>query len=162
MSEWKQGKVRVTPDMGYNGKNKTIRFMSSWELNAFKKCIRLFKAGRLSGWNSEETQFEYLYAVDQKTHRYYMDLTLVDTNGKVIFVEIKPYSEHACAPRLPKGGRMTESYQRSVLTWTKNQCKWQAVKEWVENENAKLPEPKYKFVIWDEYTLGIKKRPNMA
>ena len=155
MSSWKQGKVTISPDMGYNGKNKLIRYMSSWELKAFQWCVRLYKAERIKGWQSEETQFEYLYNIDNKTHRYYMDLT-IETQDKIIFVEIKPHTEHSAPPRPPKNGRITESYQRQVQTWMKYQCKWQAVREWVENENSKLGVEKYKFDIWDEYTLDIK------
>lgn len=152
--KWKQGLLNITADMGYNGQKNQIRYMSSWELKAFQICIKLFKAGRIKGWQSEETQFQYIYSIDQKEHKYYMDLTLT-TADKTIFVEIKPHSEHAQPPRPPKG-KITESYQKQALTWIKNQCKWDTVRNWVDTENDVSGIDKYKFVIWDEYTLGIK------
>jgi hypothetical protein len=155
MGNWKQGLVNVTPDMGYIGKKSQIRYMSTWELKAFQNCIRLYKAKRIKGWQSEETQFEYYHNIDNKTHRYFMDLT-IQTEDKTFFVEIKPYGEHSAPPKMPKGNRITESYQRAVATWFKNQDKWDAVKKWVEEENTKAGREAYKFVIWDEYTLNIK------
>lgn len=155
MGRWKQGLLTVTKDTGYMGQKSVIRYMSTWELNAFQKCVRLYKAGRIKGWQSEETQFEYIYSIDNKSHRYFMDLTIA-IDDKIFFVEIKPSSEHAAPPRPPKG-KLTESYQRAVYTWIKNQDKWNAVKDWCESENAKAGFEKYKFLIWDEKTLKIKK-----
>jgi hypothetical protein len=153
-STFKQGVVETSKEDGYVGENNVIRYMSSWELKAFQICKRLFKAGKIKGWQSEETKFQYFFELDGKYHTYFMDLTIF-MEGKTIFVEIKPSGEWKAPPKKTKTMKI-ESYNHQAFKWVKNQNKWDAVKEWCKAENEKQSHTKYDFVIWDEFTLGIK------
>lgn len=154
-SRFKQFLFNVDASMGYYGAKSTIRIMSSYEWRAIQFIIQLYKAGRIKKWASEESIFEYSTPLDppDKTHRYFMDFTIEMANGDMIFIEVKPYSQHAIPPKM-KGRKKDSTYQEEVRSWIVNQSKWSAVKDFCLRESTERK--KYKFVIWDEYTLKLK------
>lgn len=157
-NNFKQSKVLTESFDGYKGKKKVIELLSSWEFKAVKYLEQLFKLKRIDGWSSEENVFEYLYSLDNKMHKYYMDFGIIK-GDRVIFVEVKPRAE-TIAPKKPKdfkNDKQQRNYQGRVQTFIKNQDKWNAVTNWCKEQNEILGYNKYKFVIWDEYTLSIKK-----
>ena len=81
------GRYRVKNPKKYKGDPNMVIYRSLWEKHAFKWCDDNPKVKR---WSSEETVIPYLYEVDKRYHRYYMDLTLEMTDGKIILVEINP------------------------------------------------------------------------
>ena len=97
------GRYRVKNPKKYKGDSNMVIYRSLWEKHAFKWCDDNPKVKR---WSSEETVIPYLYEVDKRYHRYYMDLTLEMTDGKTILVEIKPASQ----TEPPKGSRRTKKF----------------------------------------------------
>jgi hypothetical protein len=93
-------------------------------------------------WSSEETVIPYLYEVDKKFHRYFMDLRIVYKSGKTVLVEIKP--ENQLSP--PSGNRRTKRYITEGYTYIKNMNKWEAANEYAKNRG-------WEFQIWTENTL---------
>ena len=157
-NKFKQSKVLTEKYVGYKGKKKIIELLSSWEFKAVNYLEQLYKLKRIDGWSSEESVFEYLHSLDNKMHKYYMDFTLLK-GDKVVFVEVKPFKE-TIVPKKPKEfktDKQQRSYQKQVQTYIKNQDKWVAVKEWCKIQNELLGVNKYKFVIWTENELSIKK-----
>lgn len=151
---WKQGRVRVTKkDNGYYKDEGVIPYRSSYELKAIKYVTMLYKAGRIKEWQYEESIFEYYFPLDNKNHRYFMDFTVTLIDGTVVFIEVKPFSE-VIPPKKPRSGKETNSYQQSVVTWVKNQSKWQAVEKWCKENSSE--QRRYKFTKWTEKELNIR------
>jgi hypothetical protein len=105
-------------------------------------------------WASESVIIPYLYQIDNKMHRYYIDVnfTINDKNGdqKRYIIEIKPY-EQTLPPKQPKNknSKALMRYNTAMLTYQKNQDKWTAARAWAKKKG-------YIFDIWTEHTLGLK------
>ena len=81
-------------------------------------------------------------------HRYFVDLKITTKDDRTWLIEIKPEKE----TKEPKVRKKTKRYIKEVMTYIKNQSKWEAAKEYAENRG-------WKFDIWTEKTikgLGIK------
>jgi hypothetical protein len=91
---------------------------------------------------------QYRCKTYNKIHRYFVDLKITTKDGKTWLIEIKPEKE----TKEPKPRKKTKRYIKEVMTYIKNQSKWEAAKEYAENRG-------WKFDIWTEKTikgLGIK------
>jgi len=121
------------------GNHKNVVYRSLWERHCFKWCD---ESSQIVGWGSEEVVIPYLYEVDRKYHRYYMDLKIVYATGKTVLVEIKPQKE--TVP--PVGQRRTKKYITEGLTYVKNMNKWKAAQEYAADRG-------WHFEIWTEKTL---------
>jgi len=130
----------------YSGDVNKIIYRSSWERMVLKWCdlnpdVVLY--------HSEETVVPYICKTDGKKHQYFVDLTIKFKSGKVVIVEIKPKAQ-TIPPKTPK--RKTKSYVESVLTYAKNQSKWEAASSYAKSNG-------WLFEVWTEDTLksmGIK------
>jgi len=148
-SKYKQGIfISQNPDK-YVGDATNIIYRSSWELRAFKW---LDEHPDVLFWNSESLMIPYFYEVDQKMHRYYVDLVAqmkTKTGIKVFAIEIKPAAE-----TLPPNAKTKNKARLLVQTQTylKNQAKWKAATAFCASKGIQ-------FIVIDEYDLSIKKRP---
>ena len=140
------GKYKVKNAKKYAGDCTKVIYRSLWEKYCFKWCD---EETTVKSWSSEEVVIPYLYEVDRKYHRYFMDLKITFTSGQTILVEIKPDKE----TRPPTvSGRKTKRYITEGLTYVKNMNKWKTAKEYADNRG-------WGFEIWTEDTLhkmGIK------
>ena len=134
-----KGKYRVKNPTKYHGDHTNVVYRSLWERHAFKWCD---DNSEIQKWSSEETVIPYLYEVDKKIHRYFVDLKIVYKSGKTIIVEIKPEKE--TAP--PVGNRRTKRYITEGYTYIKNMNKWEAANEYAKDRGWELQ-------IWTEKTL---------
>ena len=91
---------------------------------------------------SEEIVVPYLYEVDKKFHRYFVDLKIKFNTGETILVEIKPAKE----TELPKRPDKSKRYINEALTYVKNMNKWEAANDYAKDRG-------WKFQIWTEDTL---------
>ncbi len=98
-----KGKYRVKNPTKYYGDHTNVVYRSLWEKHAFKWCD---DNSEIVKWSSEETVIPYLYEVDKKIHRYFVDLKIVYKSGRTIIVEIKPEKE----TNPPFGNRRTKRY----------------------------------------------------
>lgn len=141
-----KGKYRVKNPKKYKGDPTKVIFRSLWERNTFRW---LDDNPDIVEWNSEEVVVPYRCKTDNRIHRYYIDLYFKAANGKKYLIEIKPKKE-TVPPKEPK--RKTKRYISEVMTYVKNQSKWEAA-------NAFALDRGYTFQIWHEDTLrglGIK------
>lgn len=140
-----RGKYKLKKPEKYAGDPTKIVYRSLWERQAFKWCENNPK---VTLWNSEEVVIPYKCSVDKKLHRYFVDL-LIQIEGKETFlVEIKPKAQ----TMPPKVRKRTKKYLNEVLTFTKNNDKWEAANRFAEHNG-------WKFQVWTEETLknlGIK------
>lgn len=86
-------------------------------------------------WSSEEVVVPYYSPVDKKWHRYFVDFWMKyrDKNNqiKTVLVEIKPASQ-TVQPKMKETptGRPTRRFLREAVTYTVNQAKWKAAREY--------------------------------
>ena len=136
------GRYSVKNPSKYEGDPTKVIYRSLWERHAFKWCD---DNPNIIKWSSEEVVIPYLYEVDRKYHRYFMDLKLKTKQGKTFLVEIKPDGQ----TRPPTGARRTKRYLTESLTYIKNVNKWEAAEEYAKDRG-------WEFVIWTEKNEPLK------
>lgn len=124
----------------YKGDHTSIVYRSLWEKHAFKWCDMNKK---IVGWSSEEVVVPYIYEIDKRPHRYFVDLKIKWDDGRVWLIEIKPHKETE-PPKKPK--RKTQRYLNESLTFVKNQNKWSAAQKYAADR-------KWEFFVWTENEL---------
>ena len=119
---YKQGKYIPRASRKYKGDPRNINYRSSWE---YKFMLWCDQTPSVQEWGSEEIIIPYTSPVDGKHHRYYPDF-YVKVNGKKYIVEVKP-TKQTKEPKRQK--KVTKRYVTEVVTWSVNQAKWKAAKE---------------------------------
>jgi hypothetical protein len=105
----------------------------------------------VKSWSSEEVVIPYLYEVDKRYHRYFMDFKVTWKDGTISLIEVKPNKE--TSP--PTGQKRTKKYINEGLTYIKNVNKWDAANEYAKDRG-------WRFEIWTEIELramGILPKP---
>ena len=141
-----KGKYKVKNTSKYKGDPTGVVFRSLWERQVFKWCD---DTPSILKWSSEEIIVPYRCKTDNRVHRYYPDLYLKMDNGNEYLIEIKPKKETK-EPERPS--RKTKKYLNEVMTYIKNQSKWETAQSYCEDRG-------WKFQVWTEDTikgLGIK------
>ena len=110
---------------------------SNLEMKFFRKCDN---NSNILLIGSEEVVIPYI-SIDERQHKYYIDLYLKtkDTKGIIqeYIVEIKP-DKFTKTPKLPKSGRRTKGYLMECKNWLVNSCKWKAATEFAKLHNMKF------------------------
>lgn len=143
-----KGKYKVKNKSKYAGDVDNVIYRSGWERSCFAWCDR---NAEIKSWSSEEVIIPYLFEIDKKVHRYFMDLKIVYKSGKTVIVEIKP--EKQTTP--PKGNKRSKQYISEAVTYVKNINKWKAAEEFAKDRG-------WQFEIWTEKELrhlGILPKP---
>jgi len=134
----------------YKGDPTKIVYRSHWEKLCFMWCD---SNPKVKSWSSEEVVIPYVYDIDKKHHRYFVDLKIV-LESQTLLVEIKPDKE----TKVPTGQKRTRRYIGESLTYVKNMNKWKAANTYAKDRG-------WEFQIWTEHTLqsmGIMKKPLKA
>lgn len=76
-------------------------------------------------WMSEEFHVPYMSPVDNKMHRYFVDILVETIDGRVFAIEIKPNSK--MYP--PKNTKNKKRLLLETMEYAVNQAKWKAAKE---------------------------------
>jgi len=123
--------------------NKNIypEYRSSWELHFYRFCDI---SPSVKHWSTEYINIMYISPLDWKKHRYFPDVFVEFNNGQRVIIEIKPRKEKI----IQENKRITDKMKN---TYAVNQAKWEAARIFAESKG-------YKFVVMDEFDLGIKKR----
>ena len=140
------GRYPVSNPQKYDGDSTKVFYRSLWERQVFKWCE---SNPQVIKWSSEETVIPYKCKTDNRVHRYFVDVKIKLDTGETYLVEIKPKKE-TIAPKKP--ARQTKKYINEVMTYIKNQSKWEAAEEYCMQRG-------WKFVVWTEdslKSLGIK------
>src|SRR6056300_315508 len=102
------GKYKPKNIKKYAGDPNKIVYRSHWEKLVFMWCDG---NSDIKSWSSEEVVVPYLWEVDKKYHRYFVDVKITYTNGKTVLVEIKPDKE----TRPPKRPDKSKRYINEAL-----------------------------------------------
>jgi hypothetical protein len=141
-----KGKYKIKNIKKYEGDHTNVVYRSSWERTTFKW---LDNNKDVIGWNSECVVVPYRCKTDGKVHRYFVDLFIRMKDGRTYLIEIKP-DKQTRPPK--KRSRKTKKYLTEVMTYAKNQSKWEAAQAYA-NKRGLI------FQVWTENTLrdlGIK------
>lgn len=130
----------------YRGNPMNIVYRSLWERKFMVFCDR---NQNVIEWGSEEVVIPYRSPLDGRVHRYYVDFYIkvrTKTNEiKKYLIEIKPKNQTTPPPPAKK---QTKLYKDKVLTFLKNQAKWEAASDWCEDRQMQ-------FLILTEDHLGV-------
>ena len=87
----------------------------------------------------EPFNIPYVKPLDNKVHRYFIDMYLEFINGSKFIVEIKSKGE-TIRPIKPKKltSKSILNYKESVETFIVNQAKWKSAKEFAKEKNLKF------------------------
>jgi hypothetical protein len=140
-----KGKFRPKNLNKYKGDINNIIYRSHWEKQVFKWCD---EQTDIVAWASESVIVPYRCKTDNRMHRYFPDIYIKFKDGKICLVEIKPKKE----TKEPKKRKKTKRYINEVMTYIKNQSKWEAATDFANDRG-------WEFQVWTEDTikgLGIK------
>lgn len=141
-----RGKFSPVNKHKYAGDHRKIRYLSSWELRLFMWCDNSPNVVR---WNSEDVIIPYLSPIDNRIHRYLVDVyvEVLQTDGSIKkkLIEVKPKKE--CSP--PRKSKNMVSYYKRLRTWKVNQAKWESARRVADLNNMT-------FHLVTEHELGIK------
>jgi len=135
-----KGKFRPQNPQKYKGDVTNVVYRSLWERQFFRW---LDENPTVRHWSSEEVIIPYRCKTDGQMHRYFVDVKLELTDGRIYLVEIKPKKETE-PPKNP--GRKTKRYITEVMTYAKNISKWEAAKEYAADRG-------WRFEVWHEDIL---------
>lgn len=141
-----KGRYRIKNISKYKGNPDKCTYRSLWERQAFRY---LDEHSNVVKWSSEEVVIPYRCKTDGKLHRYFTDLYIEMSDGNKFIIEIKPKAQ---TKEPKKRSRKTKKYINEVMTYVKNQSKWEAAEEYCADRG-------WKFAVWTEETLkglGIK------
>ena len=135
-----KGRYRVKNISKYKGDPDKCIYRSMWERQTFKW---LDEHPKVVKWSSEEVVIPYRCKTDGKLHRYFTDLYIQMADGKTYIIEIKPKAQ---TQEPKKRSRKTKKYINEVMTYVKNQSKWEAADDFCKKNG-------WEFAIWHEGTL---------
>lgn len=135
-----KGKYTVKNPEKYAGNPNDVIYRSLWEKHCFKWADL---SSDIIKWSSEEVVVPYLFEVDKRMHRYFVDMKIKFKDGRVLLIEIKPFKETQPPVKPP---RKTQKFLNEAVTYVKNQNKWKAAKTYAEERG-------WQFQIWTEREL---------
>ena len=142
-----KGKYKPRRPYKYKGDPTNIIYRSLWEKKFMNYCD---SSMNILEWGSEEIYMWYRSPIDNRPHRYFPDfyIKVREQTGKIkkYIIEVKPQRQTK-PPAKPK--RQTKGYLREAFEFAKNKAKWNAAKDWCDDQG-------YEFKIFTEKELGIK------
>jgi hypothetical protein len=129
-----KGKFKPQFPQKYAGDANNIVFRSKWELDVMRNLDRNTE---VATWASEELAIPYVSPLDNRVHRYYVDMLVKMKSGEVVMIEVKPYKETK-APEAGKRKKTSKTYIHEVTTYMVNSAKWKAARELCEKNGWKF------------------------
>lgn len=131
MSKYHQGIYNVKNPKKYLGDSTNVIYRSSWELKMFQRCD---SDPNIISWVSEEIIIPYLSLIDNKLHRYFVDLKITikdkSNNIKTYLVEIKPHNQ---TQKPIQKVKKTKRFIRECLEYEKNISKWKSASKYANS-----------------------------
>jgi len=143
--DFNQGKFIPSKPEKYRG-SYPIYFRSSLELKAYRW---MDNNDKVVSWGSESVIIPYMSPLDNKMHRYFVDLVVAlkqaDNSIKKLLIEIKP--EKFCeAPKITaKKSKKTILFEHTQ--YVTNTAKWAAARKWCDRHG-------YIFIVMTEKDLN--------
>lgn len=127
-----------------------IVYRSGWERSVF---VWLDNNPICVGWGSETIIVPYFSPIDNRTHRYFVDLKAIfkypDGKTKTFLIEIKPKQQTV----MPKTQNKSQKrLVEEVSTYAVNRAKWEAASEYARKKGWEFK------VITEDEIYGAKKK----
>lgn len=110
--------------------------------SALERDFFLFfdKNPNVTAWASEGIVVPYFFSVDNKVHKYYVDLiaAIKESDGRVqkYLIELKPYAQ--TQPPIQSNKKKSSTVLYENIMYQKNQCKWKAASEYAAKKGMKF------------------------
>lgn len=110
--------------------------------SALERDFFLFfdKNPNVTAWASEGIVVPYFFDVDNKVHKYYIDLIAAikqnDGSTQKFLIELKPYAQ--TQPPKQSTNKKSSTILYENITYRKNQCKWKAASEYAAKKGMKF------------------------
>ncbi len=113
-----------------------VEYKSSLELKSLKYCDY---NKHIINYSLEPFPIKYHSPVDNKIHRYFVDLYIVFSTGDKFLVEIKSFSETK-EPKVPerKTQKAIMNYQKAIQTFVVNTAKWNAATKFCKEHSMRF------------------------
>jgi hypothetical protein len=125
-----KGRFKPANPQKYRGDVNDVIYRSSWELRVFRY---LDQHPDVLEWGSEICVIPYVSPVDNKVHRYFVDVWVKkkDPSGQIniLIIEIKPKKE-MFPPE--KKSKITKRYLEEVRSYAVNQAKWESASNYAK------------------------------
>jgi hypothetical protein len=111
-------------------------FRSSYERRFF---LWADKNPNVLEWGSEQIIVPYKSPMDNRIHRYYIDIYMVLKEGdqiKKYLIEIKPFSQ--TQPPKPSKKKKKETVLYENVQWQINSAKWESAKKFAQSKGAEF------------------------
>ena len=113
------GKYKPKNPTKYTGDSSKVVYRSLWEKHCFKWCDN---NPQVLKWSSEEVVIPYLWDVDKRYHRYFVDLKIKFNNNETWLIGVKPdkqtrppaYQSHLIMSRIKTNGKLLKGLQKNV------------------------------------------------
>lgn len=140
-------KIKLLNPQKYMGDPTSIISRSSWETKFMKN---MDTNSSVIGWCSEEIVIPYLSPVDNKMHRYFVDMLVVakkpDGSKKVSLIEIKPWAQTQVPKSTTK--KKQSAMINEVTTYVVNKAKWTAAEAYCAKKG-------WEFIILTEKDINF-------
>lgn len=151
-----KGKYKIKNKNKYKGDHTNIVYRSRWETLVMRY---LDMHPNVVEWSSEEIIIPYVSPKDGKVHRYFPDFYVKmkkEDKIEIVLIEVKPYIQ--TIPPDPqkmtnKNGKLNRRYINESMTYAINTSKWDSARKYCASKG-------WKFLIMDEYSLGLRKKKN--
>lgn len=144
---YRQGIFKPLNPKKYMGDPTNIVYRSGWELKFLK---HLDTNPTVIGYASEEIVIPYLSPVDNKMHRYFVDMLVVakkpDGSKKVSLIEIKPWAQTQVPKSTTK--KKQSAMINEVTTYVVNKAKWAAAEAYCAKKG-------WEFIILTEKDINF-------
>lgn len=128
---YKQGKYSLINRDKYKGDPTQVIYRSSWEKRVFEA---LDNSPHCIQWSSEEVVIPYISPLDNKPHRYFVDIFAVfkypDNSRKTFLFEIKPLAQTF----LREQKRQSKKLLEEAMTFAVNKAKWEAAEKYAKQK----------------------------
>lgn len=135
-SKFKQGFYNPVYRQKYKG-NTNPMYRSSLECKFF---YFFDNNPSVVAWASESIVIPYYNQVDNKVHRYHIDLiaAIKEPSGNIqkYLIEVKPFAQ-TLAPKSSKNKRQSTMLYENLM-YNQNQCKWNAAAEYAAKKGMKF------------------------
>ncbi len=125
-----RGRYKVVNKAKYAGDHTKVTYRSGLERTLMRY---LDLHSDVITWSSEEVIVPYRSPVDNRIHRYFVDMfaRIKQADGSFVdlLIEVKPRSQ--CQPPVKKL-KKTRRYISEAMTWSVNAAKWAAAKQYAE------------------------------
>jgi len=139
-NNYKQGIFHPMNGKKYKGTLPVV-YRSSLELKVFRW---IDNNSNIISWGSESIVIPYVSPIDNRPHRYFVDLNVTLLEDRVCqkyLIEIKPLAY--VLPPKPSAKKKPQTILYEAVTYSVNQAKWEAARAWCKKHN-------YKFLIFTE------------